>query len=51
VKLRKCPACKNYTFKETCPKCGKKSMNPEPPKYSPENKYGKYRRMFKLNKG
>jgi H/ACA ribonucleoprotein complex subunit 3 len=47
MKIRKCPSCKNYTFKEIC-KCGGKTINPEPPKYSPENKYGKYRMM--LNK-
>jgi H/ACA ribonucleoprotein complex subunit 3 len=46
--MRKCPVCKIYTFKEICPKCGEKSVNPEPPKYSPENKYGKYRRAFKI---
>jgi H/ACA ribonucleoprotein complex subunit 3 len=46
--MRKCTVCKVYTFKATCPKCNGKSINPEPPKYSPENKYGKYRRMFKI---
>jgi H/ACA ribonucleoprotein complex subunit 3 len=49
MKMRKCSSCDNYTFKEICPKCGKESINPEPPRYSPENKYGKYRRAFKVN--
>jgi H/ACA ribonucleoprotein complex subunit 3 len=44
MKMRKCPNCKSYTFKDSCPKCGSKTINPEPPKFSPEDKYGKYRR-------
>lgn len=33
-----------YSMKEICPKCGGKTLSPKPPKYSPEDKYGKYRR-------
>lgn len=47
MKMRKCSPCKIYTLKEICPKCGEKTTSPEPPKYSPENKYGKYRRALK----
>ncbi len=46
MKMKKCLACKAYTFKEFCPKCNVKSANPEPPRYSPEDKYGKYRRII-----
>lgn len=42
--MRKCLDCKIYTFKDSCPKCGKKTVSPIPPPFSPEDKYGKYRR-------
>jgi rRNA maturation protein Nop10 len=31
--------------------CGKKTIAPKPAKYSPEDKYGKYRRMAKKQQG
>ncbi|HDH91590.1 MAG TPA: RNA-protein complex protein Nop10 [Candidatus Aenigmarchaeota archaeon] len=46
MKMKKCPKCKTYTLKEICPKCGEKTINPEPPRYSPLNKWGKYRRQM-----
>jgi H/ACA ribonucleoprotein complex subunit 3 len=46
MKIRKCSNCKNYTFKEICPKCGEKTSRPLPPSFSPQDKYGKYRRKF-----
>lgn len=36
--------CGKYTFKDTCPACGNITLSPTPPKYSPEDRYGKYRR-------
>jgi H/ACA ribonucleoprotein complex subunit 3 len=48
MKMRKCIKCKEYTFKEICPKCGQKTISPKPPKFSPQNKYGKERRKLKL---
>ena len=48
MKMRKCPVCGTYTFKEVCPKCGAKTIVPNPPKYSPIDKYGKYRRRVKF---
>jgi len=45
--LKKCPRCKIYTLEEYCPKCGSKTRVPHPPKFSPEDKYGKYRRLMK----
>ncbi len=35
-------------MKDPCPKCGNKSLSPKPPKYSPVDKYAKYRRVGKL---
>lgn len=43
--MMKCPACGNYTLKGACPKCGGVTVRPIPAKYSPEDKYGKYRRI------
>jgi len=45
--MRKCPSCKAYTLKEKCPKCGDRTVNPEPPKFLPTDKYGFYRRKIK----
>ncbi|MGI6472099.1 MAG: H/ACA ribonucleoprotein complex subunit NOP10 [Candidatus Methanomethylophilaceae archaeon] len=36
--------CGRYTFKETCPVCGGVTSSPAPPRYSPEDRYGAYRR-------
>ncbi|MEM5815784.1 MAG: RNA-protein complex protein Nop10 [Candidatus Aenigmatarchaeota archaeon] len=46
MKMRKCGNCGRYTFKEICPVCGSKTFNPEPPKYSPTDKYGEFRRKM-----
>ena len=42
----KCTECNKYTMKEVC-SCGQKTIDSRPPKYSPEDKYGKYRREAK----
>jgi len=47
MKMKKCIKCNVYTLKDKCPKCGKKTTSPRPPKFSPEDKYGKYRRAAK----
>jgi|TARA_B100001971_G_scaffold132295_1_gene122123 H/ACA ribonucleoprotein complex subunit 3 len=43
----KCPKCSCYTLKESCPGCKHKTIMPRPPKFSPEDKYGSYRRKVK----
>jgi H/ACA ribonucleoprotein complex subunit 3 len=45
--LRKCPTCNVYTLKDLCPKCGGTTLMPMPAKYSPEDRYGAYRRKLK----
>ncbi len=45
--LRKCGACRAYTLMGTCPKCGGATFMPIPAKYSPEDRYGEYRRRLK----
>lgn len=49
MKIKKCNKCKRYTMKDKCPTCGGETINPLPPKFSPIDKFGKWRR--KLIKG
>ena len=44
--LLKCPSCGSYGLKDLCV-CGTQRVSPKPAKYSPEDKYGKYRRAAK----
>lgn len=44
-KILKCQFCNAFTMKEI--HCNKPTINPTPAKYSPEDKYGKYRRQYK----
>ncbi|MBU2639209.1 MAG: RNA-protein complex protein Nop10 [Nanoarchaeota archaeon] len=44
-----CPKCNNYTLKKTCSNCKTKTISPKPAKYSPEDRFGKYRREYKKN--
>lgn len=43
--LRKCVSCNNYTLKEKCPKCNEETKTCHPAKFSPDDKYMKYRRQ------
>jgi H/ACA ribonucleoprotein complex subunit 3 len=45
--LYRCYNCNIYTLKEICPNCQGETTNPAPPRFSPEDKYGKYRRLLK----
>ncbi|MBM4249212.1 MAG: RNA-protein complex protein Nop10 [Euryarchaeota archaeon] len=45
--LRRCPSCGGYTLRETCPKCDVMSAVPAPARFSPEDRYGAYRRRLK----
>ena len=47
ARIRKCEACGEYTLKEVCVRCGAKTVSPLPPRFSPTDRYGKYRRMLK----
>jgi len=46
-KFKKCDTCNLYTLKDACPSCGGGVRNPIPPRFSLEDKYGKYRRKMK----
>ncbi len=41
--LRKCVNCKRYTIKDKCPKCSSATTSVHPGKYSPDDKYARYR--------
>jgi len=46
--LRRCKNCGWYTLSKTrCPKCGGEVEVPHPPKFSPEDKYQRYRILQK----
>lgn len=45
--MKRCKECGSYTLKNKCPKCGGEVGTPHPPKFSPEDTYGKYRRKLK----
>ncbi|MHA1191809.1 MAG: nucleolar RNA-binding Nop10p family protein, partial [Promethearchaeota archaeon] len=49
--LLKCKECNQYGLNNSennskCSNCGGQLLNPRPPKYSPIDKYGKYRREY-----
>jgi H/ACA ribonucleoprotein complex subunit 3 len=41
--LRKCSKNNHYTLKEKCPKCGEETNSVHPAKFSPDDKYMRYR--------
>jgi len=45
--LQKCLACGRYSMKDVCPNCNHATGSPMPPRYSPEDRYGAYRRKLK----
>ncbi|MHA2003593.1 MAG: RNA-protein complex protein Nop10 [Candidatus Thorarchaeota archaeon] len=48
ARLFKCTDCDRYTLEEEkCPVCGGSVVSPQPPKYSPQDRYGEYRRKAK----
>lgn len=49
--IKKCSKCGRYTLKEFCPVCKVKTIMPIPPRFSPEDPYGKYRRMLRKELG
>ncbi|MBS7382318.1 MAG: RNA-protein complex protein Nop10 [Candidatus Methanomethylophilaceae archaeon] len=42
--LRRCPKCGRYSMKEKCLDCSADTVTAHPPRYSPDDRYGKYRR-------
>lgn len=46
-KIKFCNECKEYTLKDICSKCGNSAVQRTPPRFSPKDKYAKYRRVEK----
>ncbi len=42
-----CKECNKYTMSKFCASCSIETSNPLPPRFSPQDKYGKYRRMLR----
>ncbi|MEA3430559.1 MAG: RNA-protein complex protein Nop10 [Nanoarchaeota archaeon] len=42
--ILKCPKCGKYTMKDKCSDCDVITVQVKPPKFSPEDPYGEYRR-------
>ena len=47
--LRKCEICQIYSLKEKCHRCGNQTKIAHPSKFSPDDKYMKYRIREKYN--
>jgi len=46
--MRKCVKCEKYTLNQAkCPYCGGRVRVPHPAKFSPEDRYAKYRSAMK----
>ncbi len=46
MRIRRCGS-GHYTLKDRCGKCNAEAVAVGPAKYSPEDPYGKYRRLMK----
>ncbi|MGA1865866.1 MAG: RNA-protein complex protein Nop10 [Thermoplasmatota archaeon] len=45
-RILRCNECMRYTLKEKCRECDAPTVNTFPPRYSPQDRYGRYRRMY-----
>ena len=43
-RIRRCRYDRTYTLSLSCPVCGAPTITAHPARFSPEDKYGKYRR-------
>ena len=47
TEILECGECKTYTLNKECTKCKTKTITNKPARFSPEDKYGHYRRLAK----
>ncbi|MGB8173329.1 MAG: RNA-protein complex protein Nop10 [Nitrososphaeraceae archaeon] len=47
--LRKCNYCLSYSISEICKHCGNQTHDAHPPRFSPEDKYIRYRIAARYN--
>ncbi len=50
IEILNCSACNIYTLEPNCPECNSLTLSPKPAKFSPLDKWGKYRRITKIQK-
>ncbi|MDG6257056.1 MAG: RNA-protein complex protein Nop10 [Methanomicrobiaceae archaeon] len=43
-KIRRCPVDWTYTLSRICPRCGHATVSAHPARFSPDDRYGRYRR-------
>jgi len=41
--MRKCKSCSTYTIEKNCPKCSGETTTSRPAKFSPDDRYVRYR--------
>jgi H/ACA ribonucleoprotein complex subunit 3 len=46
-RIRRCPDDGTYTLHLACPRCGTATVTVHPARYSPEDRYGNYRRVVR----
>ncbi len=46
LQIRRCRICSVYTLQENCPRCQAPTGTPHPARFSPEDRYGRYRRAL-----
>jgi H/ACA ribonucleoprotein complex subunit 3 len=44
--LLRCAACGRYTLCASCPSCGSATHSPHPARFSPQDRWGRYRRAL-----
>lgn len=49
--LRICRSCHRYTLSETCPVDQGDTRTPHPARFSPQDRWGKYRRALRVAAG
>ena len=47
-RIKRCGVCGKYTLGQEC--CGEGTRTAHPPRYSPQDKYAKYRRMERFGR-
>ncbi|MDD1716674.1 MAG: RNA-protein complex protein Nop10 [Methanoregulaceae archaeon] len=47
-RIRRCPYDRTYTLSSLCPLCGQPTRTAHPARFSPEDRYGSYRRAARL---
>jgi H/ACA ribonucleoprotein complex subunit 3 len=47
--LRKCQRCNRYSLKEKCSLCNQETISAHPAKFSPDDKYMRYRLAERYN--